>query len=132
MFTVNNKIQELLAALKSLSQAHLRVALVANFKAVDRPDEDIKSVHSEEGLSASTAHKRAHSEAKIALNAKKPRVTTSIRQRAVKETIQAVITNHIVALIKRHECERKNCPNFGHPYYNMPVYGHIKLNGEHL
>ena len=132
MFAVDSKIQELLGASKSSSLTHLRVALVANFEAVDRPDEDIDSVHNEEGLPASTAHKQAHNEAKIALNAKKQRLTASTRQRAVEETIQAVTANYIVTISKRHTCERQTCPNFGNPCYNLPLYGHIKLNGEHL
>jgi hypothetical protein len=72
MIIVNSKVQKLLVALKSSSQAHLCVTVVASFEAVDRPDEDTDlSIYSKEGLPALTAFKRAYSEAKIALNAKK-------------------------------------------------------------
>jgi hypothetical protein len=72
MFAVESRVQELLAALKSSFQASLRVTMIANFNAVNRLNEDIDlSTHSKDGLPASAAYKRAHSEAKNALNAKK-------------------------------------------------------------
>jgi hypothetical protein len=52
----------------------------------------------------SAAYKRAYSEIKVALNAKK-RVTTSTRQRATEEAIQAVMNNYIIALSKRYTCD---------------------------
>jgi hypothetical protein len=77
---IDTQVQELLAALKGLSQAYLCVTIVANFKAVNRPDKDTDlSVYSKEGLPSLTAYKRAYSEAKIALNVKKQYVTASTR-----------------------------------------------------
>lgn len=79
MFIVEDKIKKLLAILKSSSLTHLRVTITINFEAINRSNENIRSIHDEKDLLALTTHKRAHSEAKIALNVKKQRLTTSTR-----------------------------------------------------
>jgi hypothetical protein len=121
------------ASLKSSSRAHLRVAVVAVFDAVERPDKDTDStVRSEKGIPTSTAHKRAHSEVKTPSITKKQRETATTHQRATEAAIEAVIDHHIINISRQHKCDRASCTNVGHPCYNLPIYGHVKLTGAHL
>lgn len=128
MLDVDKAVAELQTAHNRASQASFRVALVANFEAKDRPDEDSVSTHSEEDLPPVSSHKRAHSEAKTALKSKKPRESASTRQRAAEEALHAAIPNPAIEIGRRHKCDRPNCPNHGYHCYNIPRIGHLKLN----
>jgi hypothetical protein len=37
-----------------------------------------------------------------------------------------------VAIARIHKCNRQSCLNHGHICYNLPTYGHAKLNSGHL
>ncbi|ERF76223.1 hypothetical protein EPUS_04300 [Endocarpon pusillum Z07020] len=128
MNRVDRTVAELQTAHNRASQASLRVALIANFEAKDQPDEDSVSTHSEEDLPPVSSHKRAHSEAKTASKSKKPRESTSTRQRAAEAAFHAAIPNPAIEIGRQHKCDRPNCPNNGYHCYNLSRIGHLKLN----